>query len=99
MYRVEHVDADAGDSVLARGGPVGPTLDHGMIASLRAGLDYSTLDTKLAPHHGTSIGTWLEVADPRLGSDYSTRHDALVGEHAPVGRPADDAPRRLESPP
>jgi len=70
-YRVEHVDADSGDVLLARGRPVGPTLDHGVIASLRAGMEYSTLDAKLAPLHGTNIGTYLEVADPRLGSDYS----------------------------
>lgn len=85
-YRLEQVTADRSTDVLARGGPAGPPLAAGTISALRAGLEYTTLDTQLLPTRGTDVGLAVEYADPRLGSDLAlaTVH-AWASTHHPIG--------------
>ncbi|MDB4962959.1 MAG: outer membrane protein assembly complex, YaeT protein [Myxococcales bacterium] len=71
------------------GGVDGTTLPSemgGMIASLRAGVAYSTLDAPVLPRRGTSLGLSVEVADEQLGSAFQkTRVDGWASMHAPLG--------------
>ncbi len=87
-YRFEHVTPTADNPLaIARGeDPAYPLLRALDIASLRAGLSYSTLDMPRMPLHGTSIGATIEVADPRLGSDVQlTKLTAWANTHQPLG--------------
>ena len=85
-YRLEDVTADRATQALARGGPAGPPLAPGVISAVRAGLEYSTLDSAILPSRGTVVGASLEYADPRLGSDLAlARARAYAGLHEPLG--------------
>lgn len=88
-YRIERVDPTGGDDPVHRA--TDPTETYlaphpYTLATLRAGLAYSTLDHPLFPLHGSSLGASIEVADPRLGSDLRyTRVDAYASTHQPLG--------------
>jgi len=85
-YRYEVVRVDEGEALLARGTPNTSPLVDGTISSVRAGLEYSTLDRLDAPLRGTSIGAMYEIADRRLGSDFNfDRVTAWVSHHRPLG--------------
>jgi outer membrane protein insertion porin family len=89
-YRFEQVSAEetAFDTslVIARGLNPPPALGGGLISSVRAGVEYSSLDRADAPSSGTTAGAINEIAERRLGSDVSfDRLHAWVGHHRPVG--------------
>jgi outer membrane protein insertion porin family len=67
-FRVEHVDAEDTDDVIARS-VVPESRDSFTLATLRAGIAYSTLDQPFLPTKGRSFGASVEVADPRWGSE------------------------------
>jgi outer membrane protein insertion porin family len=83
-YRIEDVAADRDAHIAARGTSLVP--DHKTISALRWSLVYSTVDSPIDPMHGTAIGTALEVADPRLGSEMSyVRTRAWANTHHSLG--------------
>jgi outer membrane protein insertion porin family len=85
-YRLEHVAADDGTLVLARGLPASSELQGGLISSVRVGIEYNSVDHADAPTSGTLARVTYEVADKRLGSDFSfDRIHAFVAHHRPVG--------------
>ena len=86
-YRLERVTAEVDDPVSARSDVPGLAGYRDVtIASLRGGLVYSTLDQPFLPTKGMMIGTSIEVADRRLGSDVQmTRIDGWGSIHQSVG--------------
>lgn len=88
-YRLEQVtgERDAAEAA-ARGLPIGPEppLSAGLVSAVRAGIEYSTLDTRYLPTRGTNLGFELEYADPRLGSAIQlARAHAWASTHQPLG--------------
>jgi outer membrane protein assembly factor BamA len=63
------------------------TVDNtGLLAWVRAGADYSTLDSQVAPTRGTSMGMTVGVANDAFGSQYDlTRVDAWINTHQGFG--------------
>jgi len=85
-YRLEQVTVDDKLDVLARGAPAPPPEAAGLISSLRAGLEYNTLDSRILPRRGTVIGASLEYAAPHLGSSIELATvRAWAGTHQPIG--------------
>jgi outer membrane protein insertion porin family len=86
-FRLERVTAEVDDPVSARGDVPGLMGYRDLtIASLRGGLVYSTLDQPHLPTKGMLLGTSIEVADRRLGSDVQmTRIDGWGSIHQRVG--------------
>jgi outer membrane protein insertion porin family len=89
-YRFEQVSAEETpfdtSLVIARGLPPAQDLQGGVISSLRTGVEYDSLDHPEAPTSGTRAGVSYDMADRRLGSDFSfDRVHAWVGHHRPVG--------------
>jgi len=88
-YRIERVDPTGGAEPLYRTiDPTEPypTLHAYNLATVRAGLAYSTIDHPLFPLHGSTLGGSIEVAEPTLGSDLRyTRVDAWASTHQPIG--------------
>ncbi|MBA3396714.1 MAG: BamA/TamA family outer membrane protein [Deltaproteobacteria bacterium] len=90
-YRIEQVAVElGGESLVARGVPGAvpgqPLWRGGRIASLRAGLAYSTLDAPDMPTRGTSLGTSLELADRAFGSEVQLlRTSAWASHHRQLG--------------
>ncbi len=86
-YRIEEVTTSIDAPATSRA-DVGPpiTARDGRIATLRAGLAYSTLDRPFMPTRGAEIGTSVEVADPRWGSEVQlTRFDSWGSVHRAIG--------------
>lgn len=73
--------------IIARGGPPpAPDLTGGLISSLRMGLEYNSLDRPVLPTSGTAAGVTYELADRRIGSDFTfDRLHAWAGHHRPIG--------------
>jgi outer membrane protein insertion porin family len=86
-FRIERVTAEVDDPVSARSDVPGLMGYRDLtIASLRGGLVYSTLDQPFLPTKGMLLGTSIEVADRRLGSDVQmTRIDGWGSIHQRVG--------------
>jgi outer membrane protein insertion porin family len=90
-YRLEHVAAEQtpfdGTTIVARGLPSSSSdLQGGLISSLRAGIEYNSLDRPDVPTRGTSAGAIYDLADRRLGSDFSfDRIHGWISHHRPVG--------------
>ncbi|HEY5946256.1 MAG TPA: BamA/TamA family outer membrane protein [Kofleriaceae bacterium] len=85
-YRLEDVQTKDQTPWAARRVDPFPPLTGGILSSLRAGVVYDTRDQIDAPLRGTTIGSSLEVADRRLGSDLQfTRIDSWVQHHQPMG--------------
>lgn len=89
-YRLEDVTMELegpGDRALALGLDArGADLGGGLLASLRAGIGYDTLDDHFAPRRGSRMEVYAEVSDPRLGSDRQlTRFGAAFDHARPVG--------------
>ena len=75
-YRFEHVN-------LQPDGPVPPldiTSATYNLATLRAGVEYNTLDQPFLATRGSRVGTYLEVAAPELGSDVTLVHTKAYAE-------------------
>lgn len=73
--------------IIARGLPP-PTPDGsgGLISSLRMGVEYNSLDRPVLPTSGTTAGAIYELADRRIGSDFTfDRLHAWASHHRPVG--------------
>ena len=84
-FRLEEVLAEPTDDVIARTVGV-PDRDAITIASLRAGIAYSTLDDPLLPTKGRTFGASIELADPRWGSDVTlAKAQVWSGFHQPLG--------------
>ncbi|MBL9016810.1 MAG: BamA/TamA family outer membrane protein [Myxococcales bacterium] len=84
-FRLEQVEAEDTDDVIARTIAL-PGNDSITIASLRAGLAYSTLDDPLLPTTGRAFGASIELADPRWGSDVTLAKAQLWSSiHQPLG--------------
>jgi outer membrane protein insertion porin family len=72
--------------IVARGGSPTSGPAGGLISSVHAGVEYNSLDRRDAPTRGTTAGVVYDIADRRLGSDFSfDRLHAWVGHHRPVG--------------
>ncbi len=86
-YRIEEVTTTIAAPESSRGDPGPPIAPRdGRISSLRGGLAYSTLDQPFLPTRGVAIGTSIEVADPRWGSEIQlTRFDSWGNLHQPLG--------------
>ena len=88
-YRLEHVDPTYSAAPVARAiDPTEPypSLRPYNLATLRAGLAYSSVDRPLLPMHGSTLGASVEVADPWLGSGLRyTRGDAWASTHQSIG--------------
>jgi outer membrane protein insertion porin family len=86
-YRIEDVNAVPNVTVAARGDVGGAQPYFGLrIATLRAGLEYNTLDAPEMPRHGTRIGTSIEISDRDFGSQIQMiRTDAWMNHHRPLG--------------
>lgn len=70
-YRVEDVDVDVDGGEIARAlQPPTPALGEGLIATLRAGAIYDTLDDRILPTRGTRLEAYAETADRSLGSEH-----------------------------
>lgn len=83
-YRVEQVAVD----LAAAGRMTEPTanLGEGLLATLGAGIEYSTLDSPLLPRRGTRLELFGERADRRLGSAHELWRAGALVEHArPIG--------------
>lgn len=83
-YRVEHVAVDpaaAGRMETATG-----NLGEGLLASLGAGLEVSTLDAPVLPRRGSRLALFAERADRRLGSDHELwRAGGALAHARPLG--------------
>jgi len=86
-YRVQHVQTTIDELDLARSQDGGSRVDPDLLlASIRAGLVYSTLDQPFLPTKGVQLGASIEASDPRWGSDVRmTRFDSWGSVHVPVG--------------
>ena len=87
-YRGEFVRVEPNDITLAARGsqPTEPLWRGGFLSSVRAGLAYSDVDDPSYPTRGTSVGSTIEVADQRLGSELGyLRTDSWFTHHRPVG--------------
>lgn len=87
-YRLERVEVTPDTATsLYRGGVPGELPWHGgLIGAVRAGVVYSTVDERLYPRRGTTVGAEVEVADRALGSDLGyLRTDAWLGHHRALG--------------
>jgi outer membrane protein insertion porin family len=89
-YRVEDVTLDDNTVPYARttspDGPLMPAWHGGVIASLRTGVMYSTLDSQLMPLRGSTAGIAFESADRWLGSSLElARLDAWASTNVPLG--------------
>ena len=85
-YRLEHVEVESTAMSAARSLDPLPPLTGGLISSVRAGMVYDTTDGSAAPLRGTELGTSLEIADRRLGSDLQfTKADSWLRHHQPIG--------------
>jgi len=100
-YRIEHVSSETtpfdGSIIVARGSS---PEDHrsGLISSLHAGLEYNSLDRPDVPTRGTAIGAMYEIADRRLGSDFTfDRVRAWASHHRQIGPLTLHVGGRLES--
>ena len=83
-YRVEQVAVDPGAA--GRLETATANLGEGLLATLGAGLEYSTLDAPLLPRRGTRLELFGERADRRLGSAHELVRAGGVVEHArPLG--------------
>lgn len=90
-YRLEHVDVGLDDD-LAAARAIDPTapgavpLGGGLLASVRAGLNYANVDSVAWPRRGTTAGVIVEHADRRLGSDLELdRAGGWLAHHEPLG--------------
>jgi outer membrane protein insertion porin family len=85
-YRLEDVTMeleDRDDRALAPGLDArGADLGGGLLASLRAGIGYDTLDDRFAPRRGSRVEAYAEVSDPRLGSDRQLTRFGAALDHA-----------------
>jgi outer membrane protein insertion porin family len=92
-YRIEEVAVELSDPAAGRMEPAtmaaasaGSNLGEGLLATLGAGLEYSTLDAPMLPRHGSRLALFAERADRRLGSDHELLRASGVAEHArPLG--------------
>jgi outer membrane protein insertion porin family len=91
-YSIEHVQVRHDDTAAQRSGVpassiVEPrTWNGGVLASLRAGVEYSSLDSRVDPMRGTALGVATQISDRRLGSDLDfTRTDAWLSHHRRLG--------------
>ncbi len=75
-YRLEDVTANPPDSLARTLGPVAPGA-AGLVSAVRAGIEYSTLDSRSLPTRGSVFGMSVDYADPRLGSDYELARASL----------------------
>jgi outer membrane protein insertion porin family len=83
-YQVEHVAIDTDTAARTTTEPL--RTGDGVLATVAAGLDYSTLDTPFLPQHGTKLSIFAERADRALGSDYDLDHAGGSFVHArPLG--------------
>jgi outer membrane protein insertion porin family len=84
-FRLEQVETEDTDDVIARALD-DPHASPITIASLRAGLAYSTLDDPLLPAKGRAFGASIELADPRWGSDVTlAKAQVWSSFHQPLG--------------
>lgn len=85
--RAEQVAVDEGTRLLARGSSGGmQAASAGLISSVRAGFEYSTLDAPVVPLRGSAFGAEYELADPRFGSDFAfDRARVWASHHRPIG--------------
>ncbi len=91
-YRVEHVTMDLGgpaakpEPAAAARMPAAASLGEGILATLGAGLEHSTLDAPVLPRRGSRLALFAERADRRLGSDHELLRAGVLAEHArPLG--------------
>lgn len=83
-YRLEQIAVEPGAAGRMEASPA--NLGEGRLATLGAGLEYSTLDTPLLPRRGTRLEIFGERADRRLGSDHELLRAGGLVEHArPLG--------------
>lgn len=85
-FRLEQVEAEPTDEVIAR--TVGLPSQEGSItiASLRAGIAFSNVDDPLLPTKGRTFGAAVELADPRWGSDVTLAKASIYSSfHQPIG--------------
>ena len=85
-FRLEEVEAEPTDEVIAR--TIGlPTANESItIASLRAGIAFSNVDDPLLPTRGRTFGASVELADPRWGSDVTLAKASIYSSfHQPIG--------------
>jgi outer membrane protein assembly factor BamA len=83
-YRLDDITADPPAALARSTAPV--PLAPGIESAVRAGVEYSTLDTRILPTRGTNIGASIDYADPHLGSDIElARMSAWASTHQPLG--------------
>ena len=92
-YRIESVEMDPAEAAAQRMEPSAAAavssssnLGEGILATLGAGLEYSTLDAPMLPRRGSRLALFAERADRRLGGDHELLRAGGVAEHArPLG--------------
>jgi outer membrane protein insertion porin family len=85
-YGVEHVAVELADRITARRLQPGPPPGDGLLVTLGAGVEHSTLDDPDLPRRGTRLAVYGESADPALGSDHRFVRATAALDHArPLG--------------
>jgi outer membrane protein assembly factor BamA len=84
-YDLENVTANPPEALARTLGPTAPVA-AGLVSAVRAGIEYSTLDTRNLPTRGSVFGMSLDYADPHLGSDYEfARASMWAGTNQSLG--------------
>jgi len=84
-YDIENVTANPPEVLARTLGPVAPVA-AGLVSMVRAGVEYSTLDSRALPTRGSVFGASIDYADPHLGSEYEFARASLwAGTNQPVG--------------